>query len=197
MASILPLLSYVLVATFTPGPNNIMSLTNGSNYGYKKTLRFILGIITGFIIVLLLCSYLNLLLFHFIPKIKIFMVIVGSAYMIYLAVKIFKSKPDSKQQQSNSMNTFVTGLLMQFVNPKLIIYAITVTSNFIIPYYKTNIALLLISILLAFVVFLATSSWALFGALFQKFLSKYQKIFNTVMALLLVYCAVSIILELF
>jgi cysteine/O-acetylserine efflux protein len=59
------------------------------------------------------------------------------------------------------------------------------------PFYKSNISLLLFSIFLAFVGLVATSCWAVFGALFQKFLSRHEKKFNVFMGLLLIYSAIS------
>jgi len=201
-------LSYVFVVTFTPGPNNIMSMANGSKFGYKKTLQFISGVTTGFFIIMILSSYFNLLLFNLMPKVKIFMSILGSGYMAYLAIRIIKSSEhddenDDEQitdedkihklnKDKNNLNSFFTGITMQFLNPKAILYGITVVSNFIIPFYKSNITLILFSIFLAFVAFISNSSWALFGSLFNKFLSKYRKQFNLVMGLLLIYSAISI-----
>jgi threonine/homoserine/homoserine lactone efflux protein len=192
MFNITAFLSYVFVTTFTPGPNNIMSMTNGNNFGYKKTLKFILGVTTGFAVIMILCNYLNLLLVGFVPKIKIYMDILGVAYMLYLAVKILKSSSNTHNDQNKSLNTFTAGITMQFVNPKVILYGITVTSSFILPYYNDIGILLLFSIFFALIAFLSTSCWALFGSLFQKFLSKYNKLFNIVMALLLVYSALSV-----
>lgn len=201
-------LSYVFVVSFTPGPNNIMSMANASKFGYKKTLEFISGVCTGFFVIMILCSYFNLLLFNLMPKVKIFMGILGAVYMIYLAVKIMKSKeevddkddkdiPDENKFQKsnkdkNNISSFFTGIAMQFVNPKAILYGITVISNFIIPHYKSNIALIMFSIFLALIGFMSTSFWALFGSLFNKFLSKYRKQFNIAMGLLLIYSAISI-----
>ncbi|KAB3538534.1 lysine transporter LysE [Alkaliphilus pronyensis] len=203
-------LSYVFVVTFTPGPNNIMSMANASKYGYKKTLKFILGVSTGFFVIMLLCSYFNLLLFNLMPKVKTFMGIIGAGYMIYLAVKIMQSKEkvvtpsdtyetsdEGKEQTSSKgkdeLNLFFTGMIMQFVNPKVILYGITVISNFITPFYKSNTLLILFSFFLASVGFWSTSCWSLFGSLFNKFLSKYEKQFNIVMGLLLIYSALSIL----
>ncbi|SKC89745.1 LysE family transporter [Maledivibacter halophilus] len=191
-------LSYVFVVSFTPGPNNIMSMANASKVGYKKTLDFILGVCTGFFIIILLSGYFNLLLFNLIPKVKIFMGILGAGYMTYLAFKIInsKEKTDNNNEEEitdeNNLNSFLNGILMQFVNPKAILFGITVVSNFIIPYYKSNVAIILFSIFLAFVGFLSTSCWALFGSLFNKFLSKYRRQFNMTMGLFLIYSAFSI-----
>lgn len=192
MFKIIPFLSYVFVVTFTPGPNNILSLVNANKFGYKKTFKFLLGIFTGFITIMLLCSYFNLLLFKIIPKVKIYMGILGATYMTYLAIKLITSKSQKNENNNQQLSTFYTGMLLQFVNPKVILYGITVISNFIIPYYKSNTSLILFSIFLASVAFIATSCWALFGMIFREFLSKYERPFNITMGLLLLYSAYSI-----
>ena len=69
-------------------------------------------------------------------------------------------------------NSFFAGMLLQFVNPKGILYGITAVSTFIIPYHTSNFSLLFFSLFLAFVGFISTISWSVFGSMFQKFLSK-------------------------
>ena len=192
MINFIPFLSYVLVTTFTPGPNNIMSMTNANRDGFRKTINFDLGVFAGFLVIMLACSYFNLMLFNLIPRIKIFMSIIGAAYMIYLAYKIYTSKGVGGDSNNKHINSFLTGFMMQFINIKVILYALTVVSSFIIPYSSNPAVLVLFSLLLAFIAFISTACWALFGALFQKFLSKYRKAFNTVMSLLLLYSAISI-----
>lgn len=200
MFNIVPFISYVFVVSFTPGPNNIMSMATASKFGYKKTLNFIFGVSVGFSLLMIICSYFNLFLFNIIPKIKTFMGLLGAIYMIYLALKIMKSNTKEKDDENTSsknneisnLNLFITGTTMQFINPKAILYGITVVSNFIIPFYKTSLSLLLFSLFLGFIAFLSTSSWAIFGSLFSIFLSKYQKQFNIAMGLLLIYSAISI-----
>lgn len=193
MINLAPFLSYVFIATFTPGPNNIMSMTNASRDGFKKTLSFNLGVFAGFIVIMLGSSYFNMVLFNLIPKVKIFMSIVGAAYMVYLAYKIYTSKPAAEEESDKTqINSFRTAFILQFVNIKVILYGITVFSSFIIPYYNSPSVLVLFSVLLAFIGFVSTVCWSLFGALFQRFLSKYTKAVNTIMSILLLYCAIAI-----
>lgn len=186
---LIPFISYVFVVTFTPGPNNIMSLINAKKFGYRKSLKFRLGVFSGFIIIMLLSSYFNLLLFNFIPKIKIYMGIIGAAYMVYLAVKIMTEKPDENQNQEQRFNTFFAGILLQFINPKVIMYGITLTANFILPYYDSHLALILFSVFLASISLTSVTCWALFGMFFRKFLAQYKRPFNIIMGLLLLYSA--------
>ena len=192
MPNFVAFISYVFVVTFTPGPNNIMAMTNGNKFGFKKTLKFLLGIVSGFVIILLLSSYFNLMLFALLPKIKFIMGMIGAIYMTYLAVIIIRSRETEKKDNEAALSSYYTGMLLQFVNPKAILYGITVTSNFIIPYYKSNIYLISFSLFLAFIGFISIVVWALFGEFFQKFLSNYRKPFNMAMGALLIYSAISI-----
>lgn len=194
MINLVPFLSYVFVTTFTPGPNNIMSMTNANRDGFKKTINFNFGVFAGFLVIMLASSYFNLLLFNLIPRIKIFMSIAGAAYMVYLAYKVYTSKPVDGESNNTQINSFFTGLVMQFVNVKVILYGITVFSSFITPYYNNAAILILFSVFLAFTGFVSTTCWALFGALFQKFLSRHTKVVNTIMSLLLLYSAIAIFL---
>ena len=192
MINLLPFLSYVFVTSFTPGPNNIMSMVNARQYGFRKSFCFNLGVFGGFIILMLACSYFNLILFNLMPKIERFLGMFGSIYMLYLAYKIAFSNTIGTDPHSKKTNTFFAGFRLQFVNPKVILYGITAIATFITPNYKSNLALILFSLFLAFIGFIGTLCWAVFGALLQNFLTKYNKQFNIIMALLLVYCAISI-----
>lgn len=185
-------LTYVVVTAFTPGPNNIMSMANANRHGFKRSMRFSYGVLAGFIVVMLFCSYFNLLMHSLIPKIEFFMKIVGALYMLYLCAKIVTSKPNAAANEDDWLNSFGTGMWMQFVNPKVILYGITAVSTFVIPHYQSHLALILFSLLLAFIGFFGNVCWAMFGALFQRFLSHYRTQFNLAMGLLLMYSAVSI-----
>jgi threonine/homoserine/homoserine lactone efflux protein len=194
MLNWLPFISYVFVTTFTPGPNNIMSMTNAHEYGFRKTMRFNLGVFAGFIVIMLLCSYMSLFLAGVLPRFSLFMAVLGAGYMLYLAGKIVRSTGDPHADGKGGLNSFWAGLWLQFLNPKVILYGITVVANFVIPYNQSDVSLVLFSVLLAFIGFVSTTCWALFGVLFQRLLSSYRRPFNWLMALLLVYCAVSVFL---
>lgn len=187
-------LSYVIITTFTPGPNNIMSMSNASRYGFKKSFPFNVGVFFGFFIIIALCSFFSVTLFNFIPSIKPIMTYIGVAYILWLAWKTYKSKTHSIDENEKYTNTFLTGFILQFVNLKVILYGITTISTFIIPYYKSALILTIFSVILAFIGFISTCCWSLFGSILQKFFENHSKVVNIVMALLLVYCAVSLLL---
>lgn len=191
MFSWLNFLSYAVVTAATPGPNNIMSMSNAGRLGFRRSFPFNLGIWLGFSVVMLICTFFCNTLSAVIPKIKMPMLIIGSAYMLWLAWKTFKSS--SVIEENHSRSGFLSGLTLQFVNPKIYIYCIVSMEAYILPFYQGQWgALLFFALLLAFIGFAFTLCWALFGSVFKLLFSKYAKITNTVMALLLIYCAVSL-----
>jgi len=191
MENMFSFISYVFVVTFTPGPNNIMSMINATKYGYKKTLKFMLGVFTGFFVLMLVSSFANLFLVKYIPKITIYMKALGGFYMLYLAKNILKPKKKNSKDK-NKTATFQTGLLLQLVNVKVILYCLTVVSSFIIPSFQSTAILILFSFLLALTAFVSVNCWALFGSFFNQYINRYQKAFNVIMALLLTYSALMI-----
>lgn len=189
-----PFLSYVFVTTFTPGPNNLMSTAVGVQYGYQRALTFIGGIVIGFFTIMLACALFIERVYRYFPNIETPLKILGAAYILWLAYKVFTSSSAKDIHQTRRFS-LKEGLLMQYANPKVIIYGITVTSSFIVPYVSNIFLLIAFSLFLAGMSFLSTSSWALAGSLFRRYLAheRAQKMFNAVMALLLVYCALAIL----
>ncbi len=193
MFSWLDFLTYAIITAVTPGPNNIMSLSNASRYGFRKSFPFNLGILVGFSIVMIACTLFCSLLSSVIPMIKMPMLIVGSIYMLHLAWKTFSSSPEIEEK--NARIGFHSGFALQFVNPKIYIYGIVSMQAYILPYYQNQpFHLLGFALLLAFIGFLFTLCWSGFGSMFKLLFSKYAKITNTIMSLLLVYCAISLFL---
>lgn len=184
-------LTYAVVTAVTPGPNNIMSMSNGSRKGFRGAIPFNLGIWVGFSAVMLICTAFCSMISSLIPKIKLPMLIVGAAYMLYLAWETFRSSDSI--EEDHSRDGFLSGLLLQFINPKIYIYCIMSMEAYILPFYNGNYpALFGFAMLLAFIGFVFTLCWSAFGSVFKRLFSKHAKLMNTIMALLLVYCAVSL-----
>ena len=193
MFSLYQFLIYVFVTAYTPGPNNIMSLSNAVRYGFKKSFPFNLGILAGFSVVMLFCTLLSAIIFSYIHQAKIYMQVIGASYMLYLAWKTWKSSSEIELKETKGAS-FTSGLTLQFVNPKIYIYAVTAMSTFILPYFGSTSALLGFALFLAFVGFTGSIAWSVFGSTFRKILSNYAKIVNPILALLLIYCAISLFL---
>ena len=184
-------LTYAVSTTMTPGPNNIMSMSNASRAGLKKSYPFNIGIWCGFSIVMIICALFTSALSALIPKIRTPMLVLGACYMLYLAWKTFR-RPTVIEEKSSPMG-FLNGFVLEFMNPKIFIYGIVSMEGYILPYYEGNWpALIAFAILLATIGCFFNICWALFGTIFSVLFSKYGKITNTIMALLLVYCAISL-----
>lgn len=184
-------LSYVVLGTFTPGPNNIMSMVNASRFGFRNTVRFMSGIVFGFFLILALSCAFTLGLYEVLPSVKPYMTAVGALYMLWLAWKIASAKPVG-EAASDGTNTFAAGLALQFLNPKAMLYGLTAASTFIVPYYKSPVTLLGFSLFMALMGMLSVISWATFGSVFARFLTRHHRPVSIVMGLLLVYSAVSL-----
>lgn len=188
--SIASFLIYSFIITFTPGPTNIVILSTVHHFGTKKAMEYTYGATIAFGLLLAASAVLNTMLAAVLPKILIFMQIIGTFYMLYLAYQIYRM--DASKASSSKTGGFLSGFLMQFLNPKVVLFTITVIPGFILPYY-TDMKVVSLSVLAITIIgFLAFCTWVLFGAIFKKFLQKHEKIVNVVMSLFLVYAAVMI-----
>lgn len=196
MLNLLEFLSYVFISNISPGPNAIISMSNAGMFGFKKSVLFNLGISIGAFIVLLLCSLFSWVLFDIFPNFQRIMVWVGATYILWLAFNTLKSKPDTENKGSkNKGNLFFQGVLLQFANPNTILYGITVFSSFILPQYQSPVILVIFCILLSLVSLFCTVCWTMFGVVFQKLIVTHTKIINVILALLLAYCAASLVIK--
>lgn len=186
-------LTYAVITTATPGPNNIMSMSNAGRVGLKKSYPFNLGIWVGFMAVMIICTVLSSVLNAVMPIIKTPMLIAGATYMLYLAFKTLKRTGEISEKQVK--NGFLSGLFLQFINPKIYIYGMVSMESYILPYFHNSpIKLLGFAILLATIGCFFNLCWATFGSVFRILFSHHARMTNTVMALLLVYCAVALFL---
>lgn len=168
-------------------------MSNAMRLGFRRCFRFNLGILSGFAIVMMICTVFITTLFALLPKMKLLMQILGAAYMLYLAWKVWKSSLDPGSGSGNA-SSFLSGMVLQFANPKIYIYAITAMTLYILPVYHSFGAILGFTVLLALIGASGSFVWALFGSAFCNCLSRHTKGVNLVMALMLVYCAAALFL---
>jgi cysteine/O-acetylserine efflux protein len=193
VTTLIPVLSYVLISTFSPGPNNISSASLGVLYGYRNTLRYMVGISIGVFCMLFLSGWVSTTLLSHFPTVEPGLRLIGAGYILYLAVGILKANYTFKADEVKPLG-FAQGLLLQLFNPKLIVYGLTLFSVFLAP-LTTNLGLLLLAtLLLTATAFCATSSWALFGTIIKRYLHqpRLQTAVNVILSLLLVYTALEL-----
>ena len=189
------LIPFVFITTFTPGPNNIACTSMAINFGLKRSMGFLYGIFFGFASILLLTGFFSKLLLKIIPELEPIMRWIGAAYILYLAYSILKA--DYSLQQNNQQVlpfSFSHGFLLQFLNPKGIIYALTLYSAFLYSIIDIPRFIVLFAFILSSIGFLSLLLWASFGTLISRFLyqDKVRKILNLLLALLLAYTAVKL-----
>ena len=184
MPSIAAFLSFACIMSFTPGPNNIMALSSASAYGLRKGLRFCFGVLLGVLGLMTACALFGAALFRFLPDVEPTMRAVGAAYILWMAFGVWRSGSGNEDSRLVPVNGVVSGMLLQFVNPKGILYGITAFSSFVLPYYDSFMALAVSIGVLSAVAYAGTCFWALFGAVFRRFLQNHHTAANASMALL-------------
>lgn len=188
------LIPFALITTFTPGPNNLSCASMGINFGIKKTRPYLFGIITGFFLLLLLCGFFSNLLLTAIPSIEPILRWIGAIYIFYLAYCTFKTSFSFKEKTNQYLWGFYKGVLLQFINPKGIIYGLTLYSVFLNPLIGNPFYIILFSLGFALIGLCALLTWALFGAIINQHLHylELRIIINSILSLLLVYTAAKI-----
>lgn len=179
---------YCIIVTVTPGPTNIVILSTVNNLGTKKAMEYTYGATIAFGLLLAISAMLNTVLLAVIPKVLNIMQIMGCSYILYLAYQIYKM--DTSKSTEKKTATFLSGFLMQFVNPKVVLFTMTVIPSFVMPYYTTLSTLMIFVACITIIGFIAFITWIIFGAIFKEFLQKHQKTVNIIMALFLVYSAI-------
>jgi threonine/homoserine/homoserine lactone efflux protein len=183
----LALAMFAFVTSVTPGPNNIMLLASGAQFGFRRTLPHMLGIVLG-VATLLLSTLLGLgALFTLYPPLYSVLKWVGCAYLLWLAWKIASAPVgnlDTKKASSSPMSWW-QALLFQYVNPKAWMMAIGCVSTFSIAgdlYAQSGLWMI---VLFAVVGFPAIAMWAWAGVSIRCWLTdqKRQRLFNLCMGM--------------
>jgi cysteine/O-acetylserine efflux protein len=191
--SLLPILSYILISTFTPGPSNISSASLAVLHGYKNTLKFQAGLAAGVFLLMFISGLLSGTIVKIFPSFEPVMRYFGAAYILYLALGILKASYTFTEKDSKPLG-FVHGFLLQILNPKLFVYAFTLFSAFLASRIQNISVLFLVVMFLAVVAFCATSTWALFGTAIRTQLQqpRLKLVVNIILSLSLVYTAISL-----
>lgn len=187
---ILSYLPYSLVTAFTPGPNNIVSLYAISQKGWRQGKQILWGIAVGFLCVMVLCALFCYQLAKYLPSVTSILKYVGAAYIVYLAIHVARSKPEDTTQKEM---TFLSGFLLEFVNVKIILYAITIFTGYVLPHGATLPILLLHAVIITGIALAGNLTWAAAGSVFQRFLQKYYLPFDLAMAAILLWCAAALV----
>jgi len=180
---------FAFVMSATPGPNNIMLLASGAQFGYKKTLPHIFGVVIGVAILLFSVLFGLGIVFELYPVIYDLLKVFGSIYLLWLAWKIATAathdSDSTKRHLKGKPMTLFSAIAFQFINPKAWAMAITAVSTFTLPGKQYIASSLLIMAAFALIGFFSISFWAYLGVALQRLLTtvKRRKYFNWLMGL--------------
>lgn len=187
--NILSFLIYCTVVTFTPGPSNIVILSSAQKVGARRTMPYVWGATLAFGMPLIASAFLNQLLANILPGILQFMQVIGGIYMLYLAYQVYRM--GSTEEVPQAILGFWNGVMMQFVNPKVVLFTFTVIPAYVLPYTDAESwSAFFYVMLITCIGFLAYSSWVVFGTIFRSLLNRYQRTCSMLMALFLIYSAI-------
>ncbi len=178
---------FAVVMYFTPGPNNIMLLSSGLTYGFRRTIPHIAGITIGFAFMVAAVGLGLGSVFLAYPILQTILKYAGAAYLIYLAAVIAVSGPaEPDQDNGRGPMTFWGAAMFQWINAKGWVIVIgTITAYAAIARFPLNIAIqTLVSLLVGTA---STIVWAFFGTALRPVLTSERLVraFNVLMALLL------------
>jgi threonine/homoserine/homoserine lactone efflux protein len=185
---------FAAVSSGTPGPNNLMILTSGVNFGMKRSTPHLMGITLGFCF-MIFCIGMGLqTMFVVMPQLETVLRYVGTAYLLWLAWKIANAGPissgsgDAKSSGVKPMG-FWAATAFQWVNPKAWFMAISAITTYASTAGGSKLGQVLLVVLVFGAINLPlVACWGWFGSAMRQFLQdpKNLKIFNVTMAILLV-----------
>ena len=114
--SLLPVISYIVISSFTPGPSNISSASLAVLYGYKNTLRYQAGLAAGVFLLMFLSGLLSTTLTRNFPTLEPIMRYAGALYILYLAFGLLKASYTFTVTESRPLG-FLHGFTLQLLNP--------------------------------------------------------------------------------
>ena len=187
--SLLPgLLIFALVSSITPGPNNLMLMTSGVNFGLRATIPHLLGVVIGHALMTIALGMGISSLFNSIPQSHLALKIVGVTYVLFLAWKIFNS--DSGEETQNATKgtpfSFFQAVAFQWINPKA--WTLTLTALTLYSVVSSIESILLVTFAFASINLPCVTIWTLMGVRLRSMLARpeHLKIFNLTMASLLI-----------
>ena len=187
------MLLYIAVSSVTPGPNNLMALYLGAHYGLAGARKFIVGSMGAVFVKLLLCGALNLMLAAVIPALVPYLKWLGALYMLYLAFVMLRSgfRAQEDEKETGGESTYLSGILLQCLNIKSWVFALSVFSTFVVPYTTSLRVMLAVTLASLAMLVASTLLWTVCGSVLRRVYNEHRKIFSALCAASLVYCAIT------
>lgn len=180
------LAAFALATSITPGPNNLMLMASGANFGFRRTLPHMLGVGLGFVFMVVLVGIGLIQLFDAYPESYTILKVLSVAYLVFLAWKIATAAPADGAKLTGRPFTFIQAALFQWVNPKA--WAMALTAVSVYAPSQNLAAITLVAVIFGAINLPSVGSWTLLGQQMQRLLTNPRRlrIFNVTMATLLV-----------
>lgn len=184
--TLLALVGFAFVTSVTPGPNNLMLLASGANFGFRRTVPHMLGISLGHALMVLLVGLGVGGIFAALPALGAALKVAAVIYMLWLAWKIARSAPPEEGDAAGRPFSFWQAAAFQWVNPKAWAMALTATTVYAPGHGLLPMAL--VALVFASVNLPSVSVWTVLGREVARFLDGEGRLraFNWTMAGLLV-----------
>ena len=186
IAELIPMIAFVTASTITPGPNSIMIMASGVNFGFRSTLPHILGVAVGVTIVISLAGIGFGAVLELLPLVRLLLTAASVIYLLFLAWKIASAAPATETIEGGTPLTFVQALAFQAVNPKVWALGMAAVAIFAPGYSPASV--IMVALTFAWVGLLSNTAWGWFGTIIRRFLSTRRRLraFNILAALMLV-----------
>ncbi len=195
------LIPFAIAAAFTPGPNNIMIMASGLNYGWRASMPHLLGICFGFPSMFLAVGFGLGYMFEAYPLLHKAIQLIGIFYLLYLAWLIANATPTNLEVGEGDTRpfTFMQAALFQWVNPKAWIMGTSAIATYTTVGADINLQIILIGAVFFAMAFPSAGVWLLFGSGLKRLLSDPRKhrYFNVSMGLVLALSVAPIVWSLF
>lgn len=181
------LLLYIFVVGYTPGPANIFALTCSLKFGRRHALVMWLGMLTGFIITISVMCFATHMIGEALGRYVNYIKYLGAVYILYLAWKIYRTSglPDAKAETC----TFLSGMIVQMTNAKMMIFEIAMFAMFVLPYSHSIGDLFIVSAWLLIAGPVGNLAWLLVGSWMKHYIAGYGRTVDIIMSLCLAVCA--------
>ncbi|KMK68433.1 LysE family translocator [Puniceibacterium sp. IMCC21224] len=189
------LTTFALVTVITPGPNNLMLMTSGANFGLRRSLPHMFGIGLGFPAMVLMVGMGVTRLFDLWPASYTVLKILSVAYMLYLAWKIAHAAAPKDAQAGGRPLSFLQAAAFQWVNPKA--WSMALSAITLYAAGRDVFAVLWVAGAYVMCSILSTTSWTLLGQQMRSILHNPARlrVFNWVMAAVLVASLVPVLMQ--
>lgn len=190
---LLPLIGFIIAMVATPGPNNLMLMAAGANFGFRRSLPHLLGISVGCQILLLAIALGLGQLFERYPHVVTVLRVAGSLFLLNMALQLLRPPAAGLGRSGEGLAkevkpmTFWQAALFQWINPKAWMMTITAIATFANP-AQFVVSTVIIGLLFLVLGFPLISAWNVGGAALKHWLQQGRRLvrFNRVMALLLI-----------